>query len=113
MYQRDFKRDIHQCSTPLFFGTHDAKPNLQYGIPMIIGVGRRRVWNSNVVGFSFIPFGHKSEIRSFEAGDKSPVWVERWGGGMCVGGRLEKSGQGAFSKKTKILRVGEGKCREE
>ncbi|GBM20605.1 hypothetical protein AVEN_49274-1, partial [Araneus ventricosus] len=49
-------------------------------------------------------FGHKSEIRSFEADDKSPVWWKHWGGRMCLGLRLVKSGMGgedAFSKKRK------------
>ncbi|GBM46123.1 hypothetical protein AVEN_139332-1 [Araneus ventricosus] len=66
---------------------------------MKIGVDRGRGWNSNIVGFPFIPFGHKSEIRFFEAGDKPPVCG---GGGKCVGVRLEKSGrgrEGAISKK--------------
>ncbi|GBM31382.1 hypothetical protein AVEN_99602-1 [Araneus ventricosus] len=42
---------------------------------MKIGVGRGRGWNSNIVRFPFIPFGHKNEIRFIEAGDISPACV--------------------------------------
>ncbi|GBM25984.1 hypothetical protein AVEN_223118-1 [Araneus ventricosus] len=53
---------------------------------MKIGVDRGRGWNSNIVGFPFILFGYKREIRFFEAGDKSPACVwERWGGENLCG----------------------------
>ncbi|GBM19668.1 hypothetical protein AVEN_199841-1 [Araneus ventricosus] len=91
------KRVIHEY---FFLGTRHAKRLRQCKNPMIIGVYRRRIWNSNNFG---VPFSHKSETRSFEASDKSPAcgW-ERWGREMCMGVRLEKSGLGgksALSKK--------------
>ncbi|GBM73265.1 hypothetical protein AVEN_158624-1 [Araneus ventricosus] len=64
-------------------------------------VDRGTVWDSNVVRFPFIPFGHKSEIRSFEAGDKSPMRGSQTG--------EIRSGKGRCSlQKAKFLRVREG-----
>ncbi|GBN45950.1 hypothetical protein AVEN_63741-1 [Araneus ventricosus] len=91
--------------------------NVCMEIPMRIGVDLGKIWNSKVVGFPFILFGYKNEMRFFEAGDKSPVCVcvcgrERWGGGMCVGIRLEKSergGKDALTKKPKYLFWGRGR----
>ncbi|GBL84009.1 hypothetical protein AVEN_100873-1 [Araneus ventricosus] len=52
---------------------------------MVIAVDRGRVWNSNSVGFPFIPLVHKNEIQLFEAGDKSPVCGESVGRGNVCG----------------------------
>ncbi|GBM77737.1 hypothetical protein AVEN_133180-1 [Araneus ventricosus] len=82
-----------------FFGTQDAKRLRQCENPMIIGIDRGKVWNSNVVVFSFIPFGHKNEIPFFEEGDKSPICG--W----------EKSGWREHSLKRENLRVGKRECR--
>ncbi|GBN76220.1 hypothetical protein AVEN_7584-1 [Araneus ventricosus] len=60
---------------------------------MIIGVDRGKVWNSNFVGFPFIPFDHKNEKRSFEADDKSTVCGGGAGRGMCVGTRMRNQGR--------------------
>ncbi|GBO24629.1 hypothetical protein AVEN_213802-1 [Araneus ventricosus] len=51
---------------------------------MIISVDCGRVCNPNVVGFSFIPFGRKGEIRSLEAGDKSSLWGRSVGERECA-----------------------------
>ncbi|GBL75600.1 hypothetical protein AVEN_154925-1 [Araneus ventricosus] len=78
---------------------------------MLIGADRGRVWNSNVDGFPFIPFGHKNKIRTFEAGDKSP------GGGGSVGrenvfecftGDIRARRDGALFKKRKSRVCGRG-----
>ncbi|GBM07709.1 hypothetical protein AVEN_137592-1 [Araneus ventricosus] len=76
---------------------------------MKIGVDRRRSWNSNEAGFPFSPFGHKSKIWFFEAGDKSPVCGrECWEGGMGVEVAIGlqqagRGGEGALSKKRNSL----------
>ncbi|GBM85066.1 hypothetical protein AVEN_109368-1 [Araneus ventricosus] len=93
----------HICGTftsvPIhFFGTKDVKPFLECEVPMRSFVHVGKIWISKVVGFSFIPFEHKSEIRFFEACDKSPGWRERCGGGMC---ESERGGKDALSKKGK------------
>ncbi|GBO24759.1 hypothetical protein AVEN_74435-1 [Araneus ventricosus] len=63
-------------------------------------VDRGRIRNSNIVGFPFIPFGHKSEIRSFKADDKFHIGG-LWGGGMCVGVKLEISRWGGWVRSPK------------
>ncbi|GBL80621.1 hypothetical protein AVEN_55460-1, partial [Araneus ventricosus] len=52
-----------------------------------IGVDRRRSWNSNEVGYPLSPFDHKSEIWSFEASDKLPLYV----GGALGRGNVRES----------------------
>ncbi|GBM08745.1 hypothetical protein AVEN_952-1 [Araneus ventricosus] len=46
-----------------FFGTQNAKPLHQCKKPMKNVVGKEESWNSILVGFSFRPQGHKTEIR--------------------------------------------------
>ncbi|GBL75487.1 hypothetical protein AVEN_80106-1 [Araneus ventricosus] len=87
-----------------FFGPQNAKPIRQCEILMIIDVERRRVSDSNVVGYPFIPIGHKSEIRSFEAGDKTHVVGGALGRGNERGSQTEEisgGGEGALYKKRK------------
>ncbi|GBN53996.1 hypothetical protein AVEN_141114-1 [Araneus ventricosus] len=72
------------------FGTHRANTLRQCKNPMRIGADGGKVWNSNVIRFSY---SHKSEIQFCkERSMLSPKRI-RGGEGKRVGVSLEKSGQ--------------------
>ncbi|GBO12414.1 hypothetical protein AVEN_70718-1 [Araneus ventricosus] len=97
-------------SVPIhFFGTQNVKPFLQCEVPMRSFLHLEKIWISKVVGLSFIPFEHKSEIRFFEACDKSPGWGSV-GEEECASqiGEIRKGREGCFLQKGKIALVGTG-----